>query len=127
MSAPGNLRRHDAFKVCTNCGEVWETRGSFMRDAGLSLIGYQVDFRQLTAGLFLFNHACHSTIAVRVEEFVDLYRGEVFQTRATGTDQCPGHCLHRNNLDPCPARCECAFVREIIQVLKNPPGHVDSP
>lgn len=127
MNEPEIVSQDHAFKICPSCGHSWKARDAFMRDPGLTLIGYQVDFRQLTAGLLLFNHTCRSTIAVRVEEFVDLYRGEIFQERATGTDQCPGHCLHKNNLLPCPAHCECAFVREIIQVLKRQPEGAAAP
>ena len=38
---------------------------------------------------------------------------------ATGTDDCPGYCLRVDELGRCPARCECAYVREIIHVIRN--------
>lgn len=127
MNGPDDVSRDHGFKTCPSCGHSWKTRDTFMRDAGLTIIGYQADFRQLTAGFFLFNHTCRSTIAVGVDKFVDLYRGEIFQARATGTDECPGRCLHQDNLLPCPAHCECAFVREIIQVLKRQPEGAAAP
>jgi hypothetical protein len=39
----------------------------------------------------------------------------------TGTAECPEFCLHRSKLNPCPAKCECAYIREIIQAIKNWP------
>jgi len=107
------------FASCSNCRFTWQTRADFMADRGLTVIGYQVNFSCLTAGFFLFNHVCRGTFAVGVQDFADLYQGEMYQDRATGTDQCPGYCLQLGNLQPCPARCECAFVREIIQILQR--------
>jgi hypothetical protein len=43
------------------------------------------------------------------------------EERKTGTEECPGYCLHQDELQPCPARCECAYVREIIQIIRNWP------
>ena len=37
------------------------------------------------------------------------------------TTECPEFCLHKSELRPCPAKCECAYVREIIQVIKDWP------
>ena len=90
-----------------------------MQDDGISILGYQVHFESLEEGLFLFNHSCKGTLSVSVAAFKDLYDGPVFEIRATGTGDCPGHCLHEDELSPCPAICECAFVREIIQLFKR--------
>lgn len=107
------------FMVCSNCGFSWKKREDFLNDKGVNIIGYQVHFEDLKAGFFLFNHSCGTTFTLDIQFFMDLYNGPIFKDKATGSDQCPGHCLHKSNLDPCPAKCECAFVREIIQVLKK--------
>ena len=107
------------FKHCPNCGAHWHLRNDFLNDPGLQVIGYQVDFRALDTGIFLFNHVCKGTLAVHASDFRDLYTGPVFRTRATGGDACPGHCLHKDDLAPCPVRCECAYVREILQLIKS--------
>ncbi len=107
------------FKVCPNCEYIWNTRDDFMNDPEVSIIGYQVNFNVLKAGLFLFNHSCKGTFAIEVKPFADLYDGPIFSERATGTDDCPGYCLRKENLDLCPAKCECAFVRHIIQLFKT--------
>ena len=117
MTAMGDA----SFKTCTKCGERWDTREAFLADPSLSLIGYQVNFRKLQTGILLFNHSCRTTLALYVIDFRDLYDGPVFVERATGSDQCPGMCLHQEDLGPCPARCECAFVRHILQVIKQWP------
>jgi hypothetical protein len=108
----------DAFKTCPKCGHSWATRAEFLDDPGVQCIGYQVDFGELIAGIFLFNHSCWGTLGIEVSAFRDLYDGPVFQNRATGTDECPKHCLHENDLEACGAKCECAFVREILQIIR---------
>ncbi len=112
------------FKTCAVCGFVWPTRKDFLTDTAVEIIGYQVNFDALTLGIFLFNHSCANTLAVPAGAFKDLYDGPIFAIRATGTEQCPGYCLRQNELRPCPAQCECAYVRQIIQIIikwpKNP-------
>ena len=109
------------FKKCSNCGFKWTTRDSFLTDSNLHIIGYQANFTELATGLLYFNHSCGGTLAIRAYLFGDLYNGPIFQERATGGDDCPGYCLHRDELKPCPAECECAYVREIVHMIKNWP------
>ena len=105
------------FKRCTCCNHDWKTREDFLSDPKIDLIGYQVSFNELLLGLFLFNHTCGTTIAIPVNKLRDLYTGPIYQTRKTGTDECPGYCLRQNELKTCPAQCECAWIRELIQVV----------
>ena len=107
-----------AFKTCQTCDHTWNTRDSFLNDPGLKLIGYQVYFEDLTAGLFLFSHSCKETLTVRVGDFSDLYDSIVFADRATGSEECRGYCFLEHELRPCPAACECAYVRELIQIIR---------
>ena len=90
-----------------------------MEDPDIEIVGYQANFKELMAGLLYFNHACKSTLAVSADAFADLYHGPVFEKRQTGSEDCPGFCLHKDELRPCPAECECAFVREVIQCIKD--------
>jgi len=109
------------FKTCSKCGFVWSERASFLGDPNLRMIGYQVDFEDLMAGTFLFNHTCRTTLAIKADDFKDLYDGPMFTERLRGTKECGGYCLHKNDLRPCPEKCECAYVREIVQVILNWP------
>lgn len=109
------------YKHCPNCGYEWPSREDLLGDPEVILVGYQVNVARLEAGIILFNHACKGTLAVHAIDFKDLYDGPIFTRRATGTDQCPGHCQHRNDLRPCPVECECAYVRNILQVIRNWP------
>jgi hypothetical protein len=82
------------------------------------------NFDALKLGLLLFNHVyerCKTTLALEAGEFIDLYKKEIFQTRMTGTKECPGYCLYKENLQPCPANCECAYIREVIQIIRSWP------
>ena len=112
---------HDGFKNCPVCGVCWQSRKAFLVDPDLTYLGYQAHFEALTTGLFFFNHTCKTTLALEVKQFRDLYDGPVFTERQTGTDACPGHCLYRESIEPCPAQCECAFVRELIQIIVSWP------
>ena len=109
-----------SFKKCGYCNKRWPDRNSFLRDPATELIGYQVNSVIPEQGLFLFNHDCGNTLSLAVANFVDLHAGPIFRTKLTGTDRCPGYCLHSTDLDPCPMECECAYVRELLQLLKNP-------
>ncbi|MDO9578608.1 MAG: hypothetical protein Q7J16_12045 [Candidatus Cloacimonadales bacterium] len=91
----------------------------FIYDPEIEIIGYQVHFKDLEKGFFLFNHSCRGTMSINVEEFSDMYQGPIFQERLTGSDQCSGYCLHHSNLKPCSEKCECAYVREVIQIIKD--------
>ena len=109
------------FKKCSKCGFIWPGRTSFLCDPDLRMVGYQVNFEELMAGLFLFNHICGTALAIPADAFQDLYDGPMFAERLNGTKGCEGQCLHKNNLSPCPAKCECAYVRGIVQVILNWP------
>ena len=115
-----------SFKVCTLCGETWKSREAFLADPRVRVIGYQVHFQDLQTGMFLFNHdACCTTLAIDASLFTDLYRGPTFMARKTETEDCPGYCLHKGELRPCPAECECAYVRDVLDTVarweKAPP------
>ena len=109
------------YKHCPNCGYEWPSREDFLGDPDITLVGYQVNVARLEAGIVLFNHVCKGTLAVYANDFKDLYDGPIFARRATGTDKCPGHCQHRNDLRPCPVECECAYVRNILQIIRKWP------
>lgn len=110
------------FKRCTMCKKTWEERDAFLADPEINIIGYQVNFEELQLGYFLFNHmTCQTTLAIHAAHFVDFYRGPVYAERKTGTAECNQHCLQKNDLDLCAAKCECAYVREIIQMVREWP------
>jgi len=112
------------FKTCTNCRHNWDSRKSFLSDPDVRLLGYQANFIKLEAGLFLFSHdatACRTTLAIHAAEFTDMHQGPVFETRMTRTAKCPGHCLHKDSLEPCGNECECAYVRDVVQIVKTWP------
>jgi hypothetical protein len=109
----------EPFKRCACCQAEWRTRDDFLSDPEVGLIGYQANFEELKAGLLLFNHSCRTTLAIEVACFQDLYDGPIFQQRATGGADCLGYCLNRSELRPCPAFCECAYVREVLQIVRN--------
>ena len=110
------------FKECTCCKNPWHSREDFLADSKLDFVGYQVNFGNLELGYFLFNHlSCQSTIAVPAGLFKDLYDGPVFSERKTNTEKCPGYCGDRELLEPCIEECECAYVREIMQIVREWP------
>ncbi len=113
--------KNSGFKTCSVCRQTWNDRAEFLADPDLEIIGYQVHFKDLKKGLFMFNHSCNTSLAIPAEKFTDLYHGEIVKERKTGTEECPGYCLHKDELQPCPAICECAYVRDIIQIIRNWP------
>jgi hypothetical protein len=110
------------FKECPGCRHLWPDRESFLSDTGLRAIGYQVNYGELNAGFFLFSHdvpGCGTSLAIKAGEFADMHKGPIFERRLANTDQCAGHCLHVKDLDPCPEKCECAYVRDVLQEVKK--------
>ena len=113
------------FKKCSACASLWPSRESFLNDPNTVLVGYQVNFENLELGFFLFNHMiCKSTIAIPAGQFRGLYSGPVFKENKLGSESCPEYCLHEAQLLPCPEQCECTYVREIIQIVRDWPKHV---
>ncbi len=110
------------FKKCSCCTIPWFTRNEFLQDKNIELVGYQANFTHLELGYLLFNHLlCKSTIAIHAGIFSDLYDGPVFGERMTGTGPCPGYCFQEEFLQPCQAPCECSYVREIMQMIRDWP------
>jgi len=118
--APDN-QKDTNYKKCTMCDFIWERQEDFLRDPTLNVIGYQADFKDLQAGFFLFDHKCRTTLAIPAKAFHNLYDGPIFAERHTGEEDCPSYCLLPKELRPCPAQCECAYVREILQIVKDWP------
>ena len=115
------MSEEQPFKVCTNCGYVWQDRETFLSDRAIRLEGYQVNFVDLEAGLFLFTHTeeeCCSTIALPVSGFSDMHDGPVCEENLKDKDECDGTCLHTGVIDGCKAKCECAYVRDVLQTVK---------
>ena len=91
-------------------------------DPAIAIVGYQATFNQLELGYFLFNHLvddCGTTMAVEAGAFKDLYDGPIYSKPLATTDQCMEYCLNKYDLRPCPAECECAWTRELIQIIMN--------
>jgi hypothetical protein len=106
------------FKQCNVCRQIWPTRQDFIADQGIEIVGYQVNFYNLKTGLLYF-HSCKNTIALSADLFADLYDGPIFKEPKTGTDECPQYCLNKDELRRCQAECECAYIREIIQLFRG--------
>jgi hypothetical protein len=116
------MEKQAAFKTCPSCSRNWETRDKFLSDTSLRIVGYQADFDSIADGLFYFTHhidGCNTTLAVLAGDFFDMYTGEIYSERMTGSEECPGYCLRKDQLDRCEAFCEYAFVREIIEIIRQ--------
>jgi hypothetical protein len=109
------------FRKCPSCGHTWYARDAFLADPGIKIVGYQVNYDTLLAGTFIFSHPCGATLPLSVRNFNGLYEGPIFKERATDTEDCPGYCLYQDRLDACDSRCECAYVRNIIDIIKTWP------
>jgi hypothetical protein len=110
------------FKKCPSCGHPWKTRDALLEDPNIELAGYQVNFDHLELGLFLFNHlSCRTTLAIPAGDMTGLYDGPIFEERKTGSTECPRYCLYVEELGRCPAKCACAYVREVLQIVAHWP------
>jgi hypothetical protein len=109
-----------SFKECSMCTEIWCTRDEFLSDPNLTIKGYMANFDHLELGIFLFDHKiCKTTLAIQASQFTDMYNGPIYKRRLTGIEDCPEYCLVKKELKPCPAECECAYVREVLNKVNN--------
>ena len=119
LEKAGNLIS-TSFKKCSMCTEIWRTRVKFLSDSNITVKGYMANFDRLELGIFLFDHKrCKTTLAIQASQFTDLYNGPVYASRLTGTEKCPKYCLDHNQLKACPEKCECAYVREVLNIVNN--------
>ncbi len=107
------------FKQCKTCNHKWINRQDFIDDPDIVIIGYQVNFKRLETGHFFFNHNCNNTIVLSADIFADLHQGPIFAEPKTGSEDCPGYCLEKKELSMCQAECECAYIRNIMQLFNQ--------
>lgn len=60
-------------------------------------------------------------MVIKAKKFADLYTGIKYPERKTGDADCPGYCLNKEELRSCHVQCECAYVREIIEIVQEYP------
>ncbi len=114
------MNKNGNFKTCPGCFLTWPSREKFLSDSNLVLNGYKADFKDLEYGMFFFTHQtepCHSTMTLMVEDFRDLYSGKTYKEKKALSEECPRYCIDEKQLSRCEALCECAFVREILQII----------
>ncbi|MEN8200597.1 MAG: hypothetical protein ABFR63_11055 [Thermodesulfobacteriota bacterium] len=108
------------FRKCTNCHTKWKSVDDFLEDPNIAILGYQSNFGDLECGILLFNHlSCENTLGFEVRQFSHLQEGPVFTENKTGKDGCPGYCLVMTKLNPCKNNCECRWVRDVLQKIKE--------
>ena len=111
-----------AFETCRQCRREWPDRESFLADPQVVLTGCQVDTDHPRSSAVLFDHrapGCGTTIAVPVPALQDLYAGPRHKVNWAPSAMCPGMCFDPANLDPCPAECSVAYVRQILQEVRR--------
>jgi hypothetical protein len=60
-------------------------------------------------------------MAFKAGIFSQLYNGPIYRDRVTNTADCPDYCLNHTVLEPCVQKCECAYIRDIIQIIRKIP------
>ncbi len=119
------MKVEQIFKTCPACSKKWKTMEDFVSDPSLELNGYKADFKDLEYGMFFFTHKiepCHSTMTIMIEDFRKLYSGPIYKENKAFSEECPRYCIDEKNLARCDAFCECAFVREIMEIIVNSKG-----
>lgn len=117
MPQPSSI---EPFKTCPLCNQHWFTREDFLADPDVVCAGYQVNLDMLHEGLFLFVHTkqeCGTDLAVDVNAFLGLHVGTKYIARKSWTAVCPRHCFDKEDTRPCSEACECAFIRDLLQVI----------
>ena len=108
------------FKKCTACAKIWRSCSEFLSDPELLLAGYQTNFLDPGKGFFVFHHnapGCGTTLGVAADAFSELYSLPLMIDRPKNIDE--QDCLYHSNFMPRPARCECEYVRAMVEIIKN--------
>ncbi len=108
---------NNGYRICSFCEKKWKTREEFLSDKDVKLTGYQINYVDLEKGLFFFNHSCNTTIAIKIEEFMDLYKGPKYTESKIGKEGCQGYCLDENNLEDCGNNCYYNQVRKLMKII----------
>ncbi len=110
----------EAFRTCGSCRQVWRSWQDFVRDPGIRLLGLQAIADLPHANLLVFEHRCGSSVSVlasRFRQYLPDSQDSSAWSSLRGTDQCSGHCLHRENLQQCDRPCITARDRRLILQL----------
>jgi hypothetical protein len=113
------LLKMNPFKICPKCTHIWKVKDDFLQDPTVCLVGFQADFKGTEPGQYLFNHipagnTCNTTMAVKVDDFLSLYSGPMFEEIKFGSPTCEDHCRSIEDLDLCPVECKNAIARKIM-------------
>lgn len=125
-----NQKKEQIFKTCPMCEKNWMNRDTFLDDPELNFNGYQANLGIMEQGSFYFTHenvACGSTMILKAEMFLPLYKGIKYEEDRSLSKDCPKMCLDKKQLDRCPMHCELAFVREVSQIIKDRSHKAASP
>lgn len=107
-------------KRCPTCLQQWSTADEFLDDPTVGILKYLANFDVLECGLLYFNHeTCSSVLGLCVSDFQHLRRSLTFSENKAGKEGCPGYCLIEKEFSPCKNTCECRWVRDVIQIIKN--------
>lgn len=91
-----------------------------MSDPAVQLVGYQPNFDVVELGLILFNHqSCKTTLGLEAGLFRSLYEGPIYRAQRHKDAICPGMCFHYEDVKRCQIECECSWVQEILQQIRN--------
>jgi hypothetical protein len=107
------------FKTCPKCTHTWKAKDDFLQDPAVCLVGFQAYFKDTKPGYYLFNHiptdnTCNTTMAVKVDDFLSLYSGPMFEEIKFDSPTCEDHCRSIDDLDLCPVECKNAIARKIM-------------
>lgn len=117
------------FKTCSKCRAAWQGPLELVADQSLVVTGYQPDFEDPASGLILLLHnrdGCRTTLAVKAGDLRAFYRDDRPTLLMAGSDDCPRYCLSSEELATCRNPCSMAWVRQVIQHLRqhDPPPHL---
>ena len=116
------MKENTIFKKCPKCGVEWDSRDEFLQDDSAEIVGYQADFTKLMPGIFLFNHSCKTTLAIKVGDMEDLYDGPIFKKQDTSNEECQKNCLYPDDLSPCSQGEKCSKRCSEKQLKKGKNG-----
>jgi hypothetical protein len=108
------------FRTCGSCQHAWESWSDFVLDGRLRLLGLQASIEWPHANLFIFEHACGSTVSVlatRLRHLLGKPAPDPSPHWFFGSEDCRRHCTNVQDMTNCDRPCANARDRRVLELL----------
>ena len=109
------------FTSCPKCQNAWLTRGDFLRDPAVRLLGFQPGTIGDADGVILFSHdLCGGNLPVELPRFDGLVQAPKYAASSKTFNTIP-FCTAELCNAYCPTDCACDYVWHVMGLIQSWP------